>query len=75
MKEKQKLAYCLIIIMIVSLSPHFSYGASWNRINKVITVMEQEAISAEDAPELIIDLVDELEVGDLFYLQLSGPNG
>ena len=34
--------------------------------------MEQEVISAEDAPELIIDLVDELEVGDLFYLQLSG---
>lgn len=72
MNKKQKLAYCLIIIMIISLVPHFSRGASWNRINKVITVMEQEVISAEDAPELIIDLVDELEVGDLFYLQLSG---
>lgn len=72
MKKKQKLAYCLIITMIISLVPHFSQGASWNRINKVITVMEQEVISAVEAPQLIIDVVDELEVGDLFYLQLSG---
>lgn len=72
MNKKQKWAYCLLITMLISVLPHFSHGASWNRINKVMMVMEQERISQAEAPELIIELVDELECGDLFYLQLSG---
>ena len=70
--KKQKLACFLVVVIVISLLPNFSMGASWNRINKVVTVMEKEKILWAEAPELIIELVDELEVGDLFYLKLSG---
>ena len=66
------IAYLLMMIFCLGLLPSRSYAASSNRINKVLTVMEDEILLGENAPQLIMVLSDPLEEGDIFYLDLSG---
>lgn len=66
------IAYLLIIAIILTMLPAMIYGASENRITKVVTVGMDDVLEAQNAPLMVIDLKDELEVEDTFYLLLQG---
>lgn len=69
---RKTIAYLVVMMWCLGLLPITSYTASSNRINKVLTVMEDEKLLGENAPQLIVVLSDPLEEGDIFYLELSG---
>jgi hypothetical protein len=52
--------------------PAMIYGASENRITKVVTVGADDILEAQNAPVMVIDLKDGLEAEDTFYLLLQG---
>ena len=72
MTHKRKTAYLLILVMLVTLLPHTYYAASFNHVNKVLTVMANEILTSDEAPILSLYLIDELEENAIFYLELSG---
>ena len=72
MTVRKNIIYLLIITLCLGVLPIKNYAASSNRINKVLTVMENEIVSGENSPWLIMMLLDTLEEGDIFYLNLSG---
>ena len=69
MKLRQKFAVVLAAIMIATSMPTFA--ASTNGVNKIITVAKDTALDATMAPELKIELKDELTSGQAFYLNLE----
>lgn len=69
---RKTIAYLVVMMLCLGVLPITSYTASSNRINKVLTVMEDEKLLGENAPQLIVVLSDPLEEGDIFYLELSG---
>lgn len=72
MTARKNIIYLLIMTLCIGLLPIRNYAASGNRIDKVLTVMKGEILSGENAPELIMVLLDTLEEGSIFYLNLSG---
>lgn len=74
MTIKKNLAYILIIIICFWLIQLDSFGASSNRVTKVLTVMEQETLTGESVPNLVIKVLDPLEEGAIFYIHLEGAS-
>ncbi|WP_070000512.1 copper amine oxidase N-terminal domain-containing protein [Cellulosilyticum sp. I15G10I2] len=72
MTMQKSIIYLLVSAIIFTMFPTISYSASDNRITKVVTVGVDEVIEAQGAPRLVIDLKDELEPEDTFYLILEG---
>lgn len=72
MKLRKWMLEILMICQIMFLFPTTYEAASYNHINKVLTVLEGESLSQETAPLLAIRLIDELEEGALFYLDVTG---
>lgn len=72
MTLKRGTAYLLVLVMLVTLMPHTYYAASWNYTNKVLTVMNGEKISLDEAPILSMKLMNPLEENAIFYLELVG---
>lgn len=72
MNIKMNITNLLIAILLFGSIQITNSAASGNRINKVITVMKDEILEESNAPKLIMVLLDELEEGDIFYLNLGG---
>ena len=72
MRFKESIIYLLAVVILAGSLPITNYAASANRITKVVTVMEGDVLSGEDTPQFILYLVDGLEEGDIFYLNLEG---
>lgn len=68
MKFRQKFAAILAALMLATSLPTFA--ASTNGVNKIITVAKETTLGA-GAPELKIELKDELAEGQTFYLDLE----
>ncbi|MDF2615242.1 MAG: copper amine oxidase N-terminal protein [Clostridia bacterium] len=64
--------YLLIIAILFTTIPIMSYGASDNRITKVVTVGQNDILNPQDAPVIVLDLKDDLQPEDTFYLTLEG---
>lgn len=58
--------------MSISLWTNTYYAASFNHVNKVLTVMNNEILMGNEAPLLSITLIDELEENAIFYVELTG---
>ncbi|MBP3887776.1 MAG: copper amine oxidase N-terminal domain-containing protein [Cellulosilyticum sp.] len=69
---KKYTAYLMAAVMSVSLWSNTYYAASFNHVNKVLTVVSGETLIGSEAPLLNIRLIDELEVGAIFYVELTG---
>lgn len=72
MTLKRSIAYLMIVAMLLGKVPNTYYAASFNHVNKVLTVMNGETLLAGEAPILNISLIDELEEGAIFYIELAG---
>ena len=69
MKFRQKFAAILAALMLATSLPTFA--ASTNGVNKIITVAKETELKGAIAPELKIELKDELAEGQTFYLDLE----
>ncbi|HHX60519.1 MAG TPA: copper amine oxidase N-terminal domain-containing protein [Epulopiscium sp.] len=69
MKFRQKFAAVLAALMLATSLPTFA--ASTNGVNKIITVAKGTPLDATMAPQLKIELKDELTSGQAFYLTLE----
>ena len=69
MKFRQKFAAVLAALMLATSFPTFA--ASTNGVNKIITVAKGTELEDKIAPELKIELKDELTSGQAFYLSLE----
>lgn len=69
MKFRQKFAAVLAALMLATSFPTFA--ASTNGVNKIITVAEGTELKDAIAPELKIELKDNLAKGQTFYLDLE----
>lgn len=73
MKLRQKLAAVLAATMIVTAVPVVTMAASSNRITKVVKVAKDDIFNdGTTAPQLVIDLEDNLPANAIFYLELDG---
>ncbi len=73
MKLRQKLAAVLAATMIVTAVPVVTMAASSNRITKVVKVAKDDIFNdGTTAPQLVIDLEDNLPANATFYLELEG---
>ena len=71
MKMRKKLAAVLAAAMIASVMPMTAFAASTNRVTKTVSVKEDSTIKGVSAPELVIDLKDDLAKDEAFYLELE----
>lgn len=69
MNFKKAIAKVVAVLMISTSIPIFASSA--NGVNKVITVKEGSRVEKAVAPELGIELKDDLEKGQYFYLDLE----
>ncbi len=69
MNLKKMVAKAAAVLIIATSIPVFA--ASTNGVNKVVTVREGSTIEEAAAPELGIELQDDLEKGQYFYLDLE----
>ena len=72
MTLKKLTAYLLVFIMVIGLWPNTYEAASFNHVNKVLTVMNEEILIGNEAPILSMTLIDNIEEGAIFYIELSG---
>lgn len=69
MKLRQKFAAFMAALIIATSLPTFA--ASTNGVNKIITVAKDTKLEGATAPQLKIELKDELTSGQAFYLDLE----
>lgn len=63
----------LMTIGLIALSLQTTYeAASFNHIDRVLTVMQGEKLQGTEVPYLGITLIDELEQNAIFYLDITG---
>ena len=63
----------LMTIGLVALSLQTTYeAASFNHVDRVLTVMQGEKLQGSEMPYLGITLIDELEQNAIFYLDITG---
>ena len=72
MTLKRITAYLMIVVMLMVTWPNTYYAASFNHVNKVLTVMNGETLSPDEAPILSMTLVNTLEENAIFYIELTG---
>ena len=72
MKFKKCIVYIMTAVMSMNLWTNTSFAASFNHVNKVLTVMNEETLVGNDVPLLNIRLIDDLEVDAIFYVELTG---
>ncbi|MBE6023692.1 MAG: hypothetical protein E7231_10750 [Cellulosilyticum sp.] len=72
MKLKKSIVTFLIAGLVTMGMPSTYQAASFNHMNKVLTVMPNEVLDENQASILSIRLIDELEENAIFYLDLTG---
>lgn len=68
MKMRKKIAALLAAAMIASVMPMTAFAASTNRVTQIVKVAND---GSTKAPQLKIELKDELKTGEIFYLNLT----
>lgn len=72
MQLRRSLVYLMTLSLIILSLPSTHEAASFNHVDRVLTVMQGEVLGAGDAPVLKMTLLDELEEHALFYIDLTG---